>query len=102
MKKRKCLFGVLVMLVGCGSLSLLFLDQTHAKAYEFWGKAQVIHCDKSVMIGKSESLDLSVHGKVVSAKAQLQSEYAVHFGTEVTCNGFTLTTCPGTDCQLRQ
>ena len=102
MKKMKWLMSM----GGVGVICLMFLikmmnQPAQAKAYEFWGSAQVINCDKSVMIGLSDAMDLSVNGKVVTVKSVQTSNFQVHFGTEVTCNGFRMTTCPGTDCQIR-
>jgi hypothetical protein len=100
MEKLKWKVGALLGVVLMGLLGQFSIQPSQAKAYEFWGKAQVIHCDKNLVVDQTHSMDISVNGKAVSAKSTLNNAYQVYFGTEVTCNGFVLTTCPGTNCQL--
>lgn len=95
---KRGIFGIIALLFGLG----LWLDSSpvQAAAYEFWGTPASIRCHLQMHTSYENGVDVNASGQVIVASGKSSGQVVLYHGNEVTCNGWKLQSCAGTNCQL--
>lgn len=98
MKKNIKVYAILGAMTLALIISVLPVKNTKAKENEFWGTATKIRC--SEIVAAKELRGNAAYGPLIAMMEG--SINALALGDEITCNGFKLQHCGGTDCVFKR